>query len=70
MGIEQQVFDCQHLRHFILTKVVHLKYKKELQTQIKALLEECFIRKWHHYCMCEICKNTREYQIANYGELL
>ena len=70
MSPMQKVFDSQHLRHKILTYQVKQKYHDELEIKIKNLLSEQITKTWYKYCNCELCNNKREYNLANYGELL
>ena len=55
----QRVFDNDLLRHKILTKYVYAKHIKELSNNLKELLNEQIIKKWHKYCNCEVCSMTR-----------
>ena len=65
-----KVFDNEDLRKIIVTYIVHEKYKKEVKNGITQLFTESLVKKWYKYCSCELCKSNREYNIANYGELL
>lgn len=64
------VFDNKDLRKLILTHYVRMKYNTEVYNGIQKLFQESLIKRWYHYCSCELCKNNREYHYANYGELL
>ena len=65
-----QVFDCQHLRHKILTDYVRLKYNDELKDQMYEMITEMIQKSWYKYCSCELCNSHRQYSIATYGELI
>ena len=64
------VFDNKELRKLILTHVVREKYNEEVFNGVQRLIEDSLLKKWYHYCRCEMCKNNREYHLATYGELL
>jgi hypothetical protein len=57
----QKVFDCQDLRHLILTKVVYAKYKEELYTKMKEFFDHEIITNWYKFCQCEECTKNRRY---------
>lgn len=70
MEFIQHVFDNPYLRKEILKHIVYAKYKTELNAQIKELFTHELLKRWYHYCNCELCKSYREYSLATYGELI
>ena len=66
----QKVFDSKDLRHRILTCYVKLKYDEEIKHGIITMFTESLMKRWYHFCGCEICETCREYHIATYGELI
>lgn len=70
MDTVSEVFDNKDLRKIILTFVVKEKFAQELKSGMYNLLTQYIVKKWYKYCSCELCKSNREYNIANYGELL
>ena len=52
MTPQQQVFNCSHTRHLILTEFVK---HKDLTKYINTLIEELIKDNWFKYCKCHHC---------------
>lgn len=65
MATGEDIFSNNLLRSKILFYYVRDKYMRELNLEIKKLLDEEIIKKWYRYCSCDLCSLERDREFYN-----